>query len=150
MRVELNLPIERKWFDMIVRGEKKEEYRDCEHRQVQRFYLWASNCNWWSEYDPVVMFRNGYTMQSRALVARITGGDLRGRYDVKHPEWGEPRCRRLHLVVQLGEILYKGTYAQVKEYIKQHIKKRAEETLDAALAVTTHHTNRIMQLKEML
>lgn len=30
------------------------------------------------------------------------------------------------------------------------LKKRAEETLDAALAVTTHHTNRIMQLKEML
>jgi hypothetical protein len=127
MRVELNLPIERKWFDMIARGEKKEEYRDCEHRQVQRFYLWASNCDWWSEYDPVVIFRNGYTMQSRALVARITGGDLRGRESVKHPEWGEPRCRRLHLVVQLGEILYRGTYAQVKEYIKQHKETKQDE-----------------------
>ena len=30
------------------------------------------------------------------------------------------------------------------------LEKCAEETLDVALAVTTHHTNRIMQLKEML
>ena len=119
MRVVLNLPIKGKWFDMITHGGKREEYRDCEHRQVQRAFLWAANDPYWGLTKPVAVFRNGYSMDSRALVIQVVGFELRGRESVKHPEWGEPRCRRLHLVVQLGEILYKGTYAQVKEYIKQ-------------------------------
>ena len=34
MNVVLNLQIKGKWFDMIAYGGKREEYRDCEHRQV--------------------------------------------------------------------------------------------------------------------
>ena len=126
MRVELNLPIERKWFDMIARGEKKEEYRDCEHRQAQRCYLWMSNCRWWSEHNPVVILRNGYTMKSRALAVEITGFDLRGKHDVKHTEWGEPTCRRSHLVIMLGEIIAKGPYAELTRILTQGTDKPPE------------------------
>ena len=124
MKTKLNLTIKQKWFDMIARGEKKEEYRDCENRQVQRAYLAACNNRWWEEEKPVIVFRNGYTMKSRALVAEIKGYDLRGRCGVRHPEWGEPSCRRLHIVVMLGTILYKGSYAEVKRWVMQSQKMR--------------------------
>ena len=100
MNVVLNLPIEGKWFDMIAYGGKREEYRDCEHRQVQRAYLWAANDHYWGLTKPVAVFRNGYSWFSRALVADIVGFDLRGRYDVKYPEWGEPN--EPHFFIELG------------------------------------------------
>lgn len=124
MKVELNLTIKRKWLDKIASGEKLEEYRDCEHRQVQRAFLECSNSRWYFEREPVAIFRNGYTMQSRAVAVRIVGYDIRGRESVKHPEWGEPRGRRLHLVVKLGSIVTKGTYAEVKAKLKEMGDKR--------------------------
>jgi len=126
MYIALNLPIQRKWFEMIERGEKKEEYRDCEHRQAQRCYLWMSNCRWFSEYNPVVILRNGYTKESRALAVRIVGGDLRGKAEVRHPEWGEPTGRRLHIVIKLGEIIAKGPYADLKRILAQGQDKPTE------------------------
>lgn len=119
MKPELNLTIKRKWLDKIANGVKFEEYRDCENRQVRRAYLAASNdVNYW--YRPrVAIFRNGYTMNVQALAVEIVGYDLRGSTTVKHPEWGEPKHRRLHLVVKLGKILCKGTYARVIDYIAQ-------------------------------
>ena len=108
MKQTLNLTIQRKWFDMIAQGIKTEEYRDCENRQVQRAYLWAANDHYWYESKPVAILRNGYRMDSRALVVKIVGFDLRGRENVKHPEWGEPKCRRLHIAVILSEVLFKG------------------------------------------
>ena len=119
MKLTLNLPIQRKWFDMIAQGIKTEEYRDCENRQVQRAYLWAANDHYWGETKPVAIFRNGYTMESRALIVKIVGFDLRGRENVKHPEWGEPKCRCLHIAVKLGEVLFKGKYAAVKQWLEQ-------------------------------
>ena len=125
MNVVLNLPIKGKWFDMIAYGGKREEYRDCEHRQVQRAYLWAANDQWWGLTKPVAIFRNGYSMKSRAMVVDIVGFDLRGRWDVKHPEWGEPRRRRSHIVVKLGQLVGVGTYGELKRMIAERNGKRA-------------------------
>lgn len=119
MNVVLNLQIKGKWFDMIAYGGKREEYRDCEHRQVQRAYLWAANDEWWELTKPVVIFRNGYSMKSRAMVVDIVGFDLRGRWDVKHPEWGEPRRRRSHIVVKLGQLVGVGPYGELKRMIAE-------------------------------
>ncbi len=124
MKVELNLTIARKWFDMIVSGIKHEEYRDCENKQVQRAYLKACNGRWWQECDPIVIFRNGYTMKSRAAAVKISGYDLRGRWDVKHPEWGEPRRRRSHIVVKLGQLVCVGPYGELKRMIAERNGKR--------------------------
>ena len=118
MKSTLNLTIRRKWFNMIAQGIKTEEYRDCENRQVQRAYLWASNNRDWSESRPVAVLRNGYRMDSRALVVRIVGFDLRGCESVKHPEWGEPKRSRLHIAVELGEVLFTGKYADAKQWLE--------------------------------
>lgn len=124
MKPTLNLPIKAKWFDMIAHGVKHEEYRDCEHRQIQRAYLDAFNdVSYWKR-PRVAIFRNGYTMDAKALAVEIVGYDLRGRENVKHPDWGEPTCRRLHLVVKLGRILCFGKYTKVRDYMSsEHVFK---------------------------
>ena len=118
MRPTINLTIMGKWFDMIAQGIKTEEYRDCEFAQVQREFLKASNNRWYFEAPHVAVFRNGYTMESRAMAVEIVGYDLRGRESVRHPEWGEPTCRRLHLVVKLGRVLQVSRYAALKEWLE--------------------------------
>jgi len=123
MNIVLNLTIKGKWFAMIAWGDKKEEYRDCLQRQAQRAYLAASNDPNFFYRNPVAVFRNGYTMQSRALVAEVVGFDLRGRHDVLHREWGEPTNRRSHIVIKLGEVLLVGRYQQVKKWILDNQRK---------------------------
>ena len=59
-------------------------------------------------------------MDSRALVVRIVGFDLRGREEVKHPEWGEPKCDRLHIAVELGEVLFTGKYADARQWLEAY------------------------------
>ena len=73
----LTLPIKRKWFDMILSGEKKEEYRTLSQYWIKRF------CNigmleriQGDVYKPtdtqrLVRFRNGYSPASRSFVAEL-------------------------------------------------------------------------------
>lgn len=119
MKPTINLTIKGKWFNMIAWGDKREEYRDCENKQVQHEYLAATNGG--AEYfrtPHVAVFRNGYTMESRAMAVEVVGYDLRGRGSVRHIEWGEPTCRRLHLVVKLGRVLQVSRYAALKEWLE--------------------------------
>ena len=118
MRTVLNLPIERKWLDMIASGEKREEYRDCEHRQCVRLYNDIGRNGCVMPDNLVAVFRNGYRMDSRAIAVELVGMTLRGGYEAKHPKWGEPKGRRSHLVLMLGNVVAKGTYAEVKEAVR--------------------------------
>ena len=131
MKVVLNLTITGKWFNKIAWGDKKygykkEEYRDCENKQAQRAYLDAFNDVNFFHRHPVAILRNGYTMQSRALVVKVVGFDLRGRRDVRHREWGEPTNRRSHIAIKLGEVLQVGRYRQVKEWIAASGRRAGE------------------------
>ena len=93
----LILPIKKKWFDMILTGEKKEEYREIKPYYTKRF----ENCfeqkltvggkkgtlNEWLRtnirYELNVKFRNGYSCSSPAFVAKCQLTIGRG-----NPEWG--------------------------------------------------------------
>mgnify|MGYP002511912445 CR=1 FL=1 len=72
----LILTIKKKWFDMILSGEKKEEYREIKPYYKTRF------CNWFGIIvgkegniirpclgDQPVIFRNGYSKNSPSLTA---------------------------------------------------------------------------------
>ena len=118
MKPAINLPIKRKWFDMIAAGEKKEEYRDYENQQLFRLYNWMEQDKGWLLQRPVAVFRNGYNMQSRALAVKIERVALRGSSEIKHPEWGEPKQKRLHFVVSLGNVLCVGKYCIIKDFVK--------------------------------
>ena len=94
----LPLVLKRKWFDMIERGEKREEYR------ASTAYWSRRLANWYfrglGEAAHVVEFRLGYAKTAPRMAYEAGSGY--GHWDgAKHPEWGEPEA--LHFVIRLGE-----------------------------------------------
>ena len=103
----LVLPIKKKWFDMILSGEKREEYREIKPYWTSRFMKELDFHK--SETENVlkmlarrektkeleVLFRNGYSKDSPALFAKV-----RLSIGYGNPEWGaEPgkNYYRLHI-----------------------------------------------------
>ena len=115
MNTLLNLTIKRRWFDMIASGEKREEYRDDDNSNVKNAWEWIANDERVGYY--VMVLRNGYSMDSPALAVRVWGIILRNGNCSIHPEWGEPSDSP-HFAIMLGDILKRGTYADVKEWLK--------------------------------
>lgn len=105
----LTLPIKKKWFDMILSGEKKEEYREIKpyykirFRNVLRFEensilekLLFKNFSC-AEQKAVfsVLFRNGYRKDSPSFTAKCTLSVGEGK-----TEWGaEPRKKYFVLTI---------------------------------------------------
>lgn len=103
----LTLPIQKRWFDMILSGEKKEEYRDIKEYYETRFRnlfgaitIYPSSIfSDRSKYELLqgeavpeeirkdsiqeIIFRNGYSKDSKAIKARCKLRIEKGR-----PEWG--------------------------------------------------------------
>lgn len=104
----LNLTIKRRWFDMIASGEKREEYRSLDNRQVAKAYKCVADG--WPREGAAMVLRNGYRMDSPALAVRVIGFSV--RLGAIHPEWGEPNCP--HRTIIFDEIICRGTYADVK------------------------------------
>ena len=108
LRDMLTLPIKRKWFDMILSGGKKEEYREIKPYYQQRFcrlFGMAEECggsliNAFEE-DPerAVRFRNGYGSNSPSFIARCSLSVGTGR-----EEWGAEPGKR-YFVLTVREIL---------------------------------------------
>lgn len=76
---KLILPIKKIWFDMIVSGDKKEEYREIKPYYDSRFGKFFAA----PDDKAMIVFRNGYSAKSPAAeaVCRLRKG--KGR-----PEWG--------------------------------------------------------------
>ena len=96
----LILPIKKKWFDMILSGEKKEEYREIKPYYKSRFHtaglidrygLPTISRAW-------ITFRNGYSVNSPAIEAKCTLDIKTGR-----PEWGAPDYKTF--IIKLGDRL---------------------------------------------
>jgi hypothetical protein len=85
----ITLPIKKKWFDMIVSGEKREEYRDNMQYYISRFSKYF-------ELRVRVKFRNGYRMDSLTIERTVIPHIGYGR-----PEWGaEPYKKYIVLAIQ--------------------------------------------------
>lgn len=81
----LILPIKKKWFDMILSGEKLEEYRQIKTYYRTRFF---SKGFLDSEGNPTdrqewILFRNGYFKSSPSFMAYCQLSIKEG-----NPEWG--------------------------------------------------------------
>ena len=94
----LILPIKKKWFDMIVSGEKTEEYREIKPYYDIRFRnYWGYPAYWGEKHE--VWFRNGYSYDSPIIMAMCTLSKRRGK-----PEWGaEPN--KTYYVLTIHHIL---------------------------------------------
>lgn len=98
----LTLPIKKKWFDMILSGEKKEEYRD------KTPYYKARINNLWKNSPTAglalreIRFRNGYSVNSPSFIAKCRCKDGYGK-----PEWGAEPGKRYY-IFEICEIVKEG------------------------------------------
>jgi len=86
----LHLTLKKKWFDMILSGEKQEEYREIKPYWIKRLSNKTYNA---------ILFRNGYAKNAPEFLIeykRLSRG-------VGIPEWGAPEVDPV-FVIELGNI----------------------------------------------
>lgn len=107
----LTLPVKKKWFDMILSGEKKEEYREIKPYYISRFKNMFNTAEHvpgssfleklenGNRYQLSVCFRNGYRKDSPSFIAMCTLSAGTGR-----KEWGAEEGKR-YFVLSVHEIV---------------------------------------------
>ena len=106
----LHLNLKRKWFDMILSGEKKEEYREFKKYWIDRLTIDKSYLQIGSSKDPNylinekpfshVIFSNGYSKNRDQFVIELISIEIKeGK-----PEWGAEKGKKC-FVLKLGEII---------------------------------------------
>lgn len=101
----LTLPIKKKWFDMILNGEKKEEYREIKPYYTSRFEKTLCDVNKQKrdEYTiyKTIKFRNGYSNKSLYLVAIVSIKKGIGKI-----EWGAELNKRYYVlkILEIKEV----------------------------------------------
>lgn len=89
--MNLHLTLKKNWFDLILSGEKKEEYREIKPYWEKRLMG--------KKYDRII-FRNGYATNAPQFTIKlksITQG-------IGKSEWGAEEGKR-YFVLSLGEII---------------------------------------------
>ncbi len=109
MEIHITLPIKKKWFDMILLGEKKEEYREIKPYWTTRVYKAFSRIykkrvplyDYFSDSPYLnIKFINGYGRDKPMFVARCRVLKREGG----NTDWGaEPHGK--YYVFQIQEIL---------------------------------------------
>lgn len=111
----LHLTLKKKWFDMILSGEKKEEYREIKSYWIERLTwheyhskgelelirCFASGEAFRKDFD-IVEFKNGYGKEAPTITVEMAG--IHYGYP-KKLEWAEPPYGKWFFVIELGEIL---------------------------------------------
>ncbi|GJH39859.1 hypothetical protein RCZ04_04090 [Capnocytophaga sp. HP1101] len=87
----LHLTLKKKWFDMILLGEKTEEYREIKPYWTKRLLG--------KSYDNVC-FRNGYARDAPSLTIELKTI----RFGTGKPEWGAESNKK-YFVLYLGKII---------------------------------------------
>ena len=88
----LTLPIKKKWFDMILSGEKKEEYRNLSSYYWTRFMNIWGDAAYWGE-PRQIKFKNGYRKGSPSFVATCTLATGFGK-----EEWGAEQGKKYYIL----------------------------------------------------
>tara|TARA_B100000749_G_scaffold273372_1_gene256247 strand:- start:4709 stop:4993 length:285 start_codon:yes stop_codon:yes gene_type:complete len=86
----LHLTLKKKWFDMILSGQKREEYREIKP-------YWNKRLS--KSYD-AIKFRNGYSKTSPAMLVALEG-IYTGLGIIEH---GAPQEKPVY-ILKLGEII---------------------------------------------
>lgn len=95
----LHLTLKKKWFDMILSGEKKEEYRDMKPYWNSR--LRSKKTYLIRQYD-LIVFKNGYSKNARVMSVESKGIQMReGK-----KEWGAEPGKH-YFVLMIGKIVSK-------------------------------------------
>ena len=94
----LTLPIKKQWFDMIAKGEKKEEYREIKPYFEKRFMYAGLLSYWTDDHMPTgniskIALRNGYSHCSPTMYVyvKLTIGE-------GQPEWGAEPNKKYYVL----------------------------------------------------
>lgn len=92
----LILPIKKQWFDMILTGEKREEYREIKPYYTQRFgkVFHMAGCIPVDQHEEQVRFTNGYGWKVPAFIADCCLEKREGRV-----EWGAEPGKEYYVLV---------------------------------------------------
>jgi hypothetical protein len=97
----LHLNLKRKWFDMILSGEKKEEYRKLSAYWTgifsHRVKVKGKN---YHPADVTICFSNGYSKNRRQIFIECKGVHVGEGV----PEWGAEK-KESYFVIRLGKII---------------------------------------------
>lgn len=104
-RKTLHLTLKKNWFDMILSGEKKEEYREIKSYWMNRLMIFPyvegviNPEQYIREFDTVT-FKNGYAANAPEMEIELK------RIEIKegNPDWGAEAGVK-YFVMSLGEIL---------------------------------------------
>lgn len=92
----LHLVLKHKWYDMIERGEKKEEYRDPTMYWIKRIFDLHNSTSSLIVKHNIVCFHRGYT--NRIMSYEINDVVI----STGKEEWGAEPIRK-YLVIRLGK-----------------------------------------------
>lgn len=97
----LKLIVTKEWFDMIVSGYKREEYRELKQYWLPRLVKETSDDgnHIYREFDTVV-FRNGYSKNAPECTVECQGIAV----DYGREEWGAKPDKH-YFVIYLGDVL---------------------------------------------
>jgi len=91
----LHLTLKKKWYDMILSGEKKEEYREIKPYWVKRFTNQATK----DLIQPdMIVFVNGYGFDKPSF--QVNCIDFIADFS-QHPEWGG-ETEKMQFIFKLG------------------------------------------------
>lgn len=109
----LHLTLKKKWFDMILTGEKKEEYREIKPYWIKRIAsAWNfldSDLTYWEngnemfesvEFD-VIIFKNGYSKNAPEMEIECKGIEM----GLTKSHWCDDGEKKV-FVIMLGKILF--------------------------------------------
>lgn len=102
-KVQFHLNLKKKWFDMILSGEKKEEYREIKPYFIKRFKRSGHihiNKTWWPFSMVEIIFSNGYRADRRQMKAEITGMRF---HEKGLKNWGADPCE-FYFILELGKV----------------------------------------------
>lgn len=104
-RKSLNLTLKKKWFDMILSGEKSEEYREIKDywktRLTNQKKGWARPESQWTfnEFDSII-FKNGYAKDAPTFEIECLGIKIGDAV----PEWSDNWQGKV-FIIKLGKII---------------------------------------------
>lgn len=107
----LHLTLNKKWFDMILSGLKKEEYREIKEYWKTRLVDYVSNHSHlynqphlkydidFKDFDKII-FKNGYNKNSPMMIVECEGIEVKKGKE----EWGAEKDE-FYFAIKLGNIL---------------------------------------------
>lgn len=95
----LHLTLKKKWFDMILSGEKREEYRDIKPYWKKRLLFAENGCQEYPKDFDIIRFKNGYQKDAREMDVKFEGLSISN--GIK--EWGADMSK-LYYTIVLGKI----------------------------------------------